>query len=663
MSRRWKILNIWLLSGVGLSAVWSLVLSAVLSQLPLVGQLELRIQDNLIRLHKPSILPKEILLVTIDRPIARPEHNFYAELIRGLIDKGAKVVVLNLPNSIRRPLDSRLENSLKQAIAKFSDQIVLVTYIKKRSHPLPSVIPVYHHLLPFDRQSIKPLIAPEQVHGFFESEVGVKDLTSPARQAHLAGDFHYVEDFHQTHQVKSVAAIALEKFSSPLANPAIVQIIENENTPLTQIAVNINFWGPAGTFPRLKISSICAAAAPLKRCSVSPTHPVTRQVRHKLVLLDLPKEYLTSLGVLSPFGNRMSVGEVQANLIASLMTNSYLKTTPQWLNYIVNTLGAICLGLLITAGIVERPTKSIRAKIWLFGGILGGYTGLCLLAAWQGSLVPLATPIVIWLGSGALVAVCLQLAWKQHQLHQQRQALAERQAVLLQARKLLHRVVTDIHDGPLQELKLVMDGIELLAINHPTVNPNPLLDKLEAVGRELRAQLGNTRTIAEKLEITPELEAGLERGMRQHLQHLVQKGELTLSIQDNLQPLLEPQSDSRWIDAREDIFRFFKEAIANVICHAQPPNGSATEISISLTQKRSQCTLLVENNATRPAAATLESPNRRKSCGGYGTKLMATIAAELPGGHWERISQADGGMQVRLVWTLHATPRDKTKDE
>jgi len=662
MSRRWKILNIWLLAGMSLSVVWSLVLSVAFSRLPLVGKLELRIQDNLTRLHKRSVLPKEILLVTIDRSIPRPEHNFYAELVRGLIAKGAKVVVLNFPNSIRRPLDSRLENSLKQAIEKYSDQIVLVTYINRRSHPLPSVLSVYHHLLPFDRQSIKPLIAPEQVHGFFESEVGVKDLTSPARQAHLAGDFHYVEDFHRTHQVKSVAAIALEKFSSPLANPAIVQIIENENTPLTKIAININFWGPAGTFPRLKVSSICAPAAPLNRCSVTPAHQVTQQVRHKLVLIDLPKEYLTSLGVLSPFGERMSVGEVQANLIASLMTNSYLRTTPKWLNYTVNTLGAVCLGLLVTAGIVERPAQSIRSKIWLSGGILGGYTGLSLLAAWQGSIVPLATPILIWLGSGVLVAVCLQLVWKQHQLHQQRQALAKRQAVLLQARKLLHRVVTDIHDGPLQELKLVMDGIELLAINHPTVNPNPLLDKLEAVGRELRAQLGNTRLMAEKLAVTPELEAGLDRGMRQHLQQLVKSGELTLRIRDNLHPLLEPESDSSWLDAREDIFRFFKEAIANVICHAQPPNGFATEIVVGLNQRGTQCTLLIENNAIQPAASTLESTNRRKLSGGYGTKLMATIAAELPDGYWERIPRADGGMQVRLTWTLDTTARSKTKD-
>ncbi|WP_317110813.1 hypothetical protein [Chroococcidiopsis sp. SAG 2025] len=44
-------------------------------------------------------------------------------------------------------------------------------------------------------------------------------------------------------------------------------------------------------------------------------------------------------------------------------------------------------------------------------------------------------------------------------------------------------------------------------------------------------------------------------------------------------------------------------------------------------------------------------------------ELMATIAAELPDGYWECIPRADGGMQVRLVWTLHATPRNKTKDE
>ena len=37
----------------------------------------------------------------------------------------------------------------------------------------------------------------------------------------------------------------------------------------------------------------------------------------------------------------------------------------------------------------------------------------------------------------------------------------------LYARKLLHRIATDIHDGPLQEFKIVMDRIELLQLDHP----------------------------------------------------------------------------------------------------------------------------------------------------------------------------------------------------
>ena len=202
-----------------------------------------------------------------------------------------------------------------------------------------------------------------------------------------------------------------------------------------------------------------------------------------------------------------------------------------------------------------------------------------------------------------------------------------------------------------------MDGIELLAVNNPTINYNPLLDKLEAVGRDLRDQPRNTRTMAEELEITPELHTGLDRGILQHLQYLVCSGELTLKVEERLQPLLELESNSTWIDAREDIFRFFREAIANVIRHAQPPNGTATRITVSLAQQGVKCTLVVENDATQPEP--LESTNRKKHSGGYGTKLMATVAAELPDGYWERIPLANGGMQVILTWSLDSTAEDK----
>lgn len=181
MGKRLKLHNTWQMTGISLAVVWSLLLGKLFSQLPIVQELELLIQDSLTQLNKPDSLPDEILLVTIDQPIAKPEHSLYTGLVKRLIAQGAKVVVINLPHSLRRPLDSYLENPLKELIKKYPDQIVLVTYTKKYGQTVPSSLSIYYHLLPFDDQKIKPLVAPEQVHGFFEYEDELKDLTSPAR--------------------------------------------------------------------------------------------------------------------------------------------------------------------------------------------------------------------------------------------------------------------------------------------------------------------------------------------------------------------------------------------------------------------------------------------------------------------------------------------------
>ncbi len=652
MAKILKALNTWQIAGIGLGVTWSLLLSAIFSKLPTVQKLELGIQDSLTWLYKPDDLPNEILIVTVDSEIAKPEHNFYADLVNRLITQKAKVVVINLPHSLRRPLDSSLENLLKELIEKYPNQIVLVSYTKKSSQQIPSALPIYYHLLPFDDKKIKPKVAPEQVHGFFEYETDLLDLTSPARRAHLAGRFAYVEDLYQTYKLKSVAVLALEKFSLPLRNKAITTTVQNKQIPLAQTTIGINFYGSGGRFPRLGISSICIPTSiQLNQCSIPLANFEAQKIQNKLVLIDLPKEYLASTGMISPFGDRLSVAEVQSNLIGNLMTGSFLKTSPSWFNSIITTLGAIFFSLLVSFQVVKNKSQYIYSKLLLSLGVIGIYIGFGLLSFKQGLTVPLATPVLTWLLTGASVAICLLLWQKQQQLRKQHQALAERQAVLLQARKLLHRVATDIHDGPLQELKLVMDGIELLAIKHPTLNPDPLLNRLETVGRDLRNQLSNTRTMAEKLKITPELQAGLDKGIQQSLQQLVSTGELTLKVESRLQPLLEPE-DSNWLDTREDIFRFFKEAIANVIRHAQPPNGTATTVTVSLFQVGTQCTLSIENDAIESFFS--ESSKRSHPSGGYGTKLMNTIAAELPNGYWERVPLANGGMQVTLTWSLKA---------
>lgn len=640
--------------GIGLGVTWSLLLNVVFSKLPIVQKLELEIQDSLTRLYKTNDLPKEILIVTVDSAIAKPEHKFYADLVERLISQKAKVVVINLPYSLRRPLDSSLENLLKKLIEKYPDQIVLVTYTKKRSEQVPS-LSIYYHLLPFDDKKIKPAVAPEQVHGFFEYEIDLSDVTSPARRAHLTGHFTYVEDLYQTYHLKSFAVLALDMFFSPVRNKASALAGYDKQALLTQNAVRINFYGSAKTFPILNISSICEPThIQLNQCSIPLANFEVQNIQNKLVIIDLPKEYLASTGMLSPDGDRLSVAQVQASLIGNLMTGSFLRDSPGWLNFIITTLGTIFFSLLVAFQILKNKSHFIGFKIWLALGFVGVYIGLSWLFFAQGLTIPLAIPILTWLSTGASVAICLLLWQKQQQLRKQRQAIAERQAVLMQARKLLHRVATDIHDGPLQELKLVMDGIELLAIKYPTLNPDPLLTRLESVGRDLRNQLSNTRTMAEKLEITPELQAGLDKGIEQRLQQLVSTGELTINVESRLQPLIEPE-DSNWLDTREDIFRFFKEAIANVICHAQPPNGTATGVTVSLSQIGTQCKLSIENDAIKSV-----SPESSKQLGAvrYGTKLMNTIAAELPGGYWERVPLENGGTQVTLTWSLEATAED-----
>jgi CHASE2 domain-containing sensor protein len=139
------------------------------------------------------------------------------------------------------------------------------------------------------------------------------------------------------------------------------------------------------------------------------------------VLIDLPREDLVSFGVSSPFGDRMSVAEVQANLIGNLMTDSFLRTSPEWFDYTATTLGAVFFSLILTSGIFKNGSQpTIRLKSWLSLGFVGGYVIFSVLFSWQGLIIPLAIPILTWIGTGVSVAICLLFWQKQQQLIQQR---------------------------------------------------------------------------------------------------------------------------------------------------------------------------------------------------------------------------------------------------
>jgi signal transduction histidine kinase len=273
--------------------------------------------------------------------------------------------------------------------------------------------------------------------------------------------------------------------------------------------------------------------------------------------------------------------------------------------------------------------------------------------SWQYWSLTITLLGLTWCATLLSVFLCMQLRRQKNLINQQqceidRLQTVEQTAVISQARKLMHRLASDIHDGPLQELKLIMDRLELLQIESPQLPIDPILDHLSTLGTHLRQHLSQTRAIA--LTITPELRDGLAQGIQTRLTQLTQSGELTLRVIQHLHPLEEPTLNSLWLEAREDIYRFFNEAIHNVILHAQPPHGTASQITVTLEQQNTHCTLTLENDGAPIDPAVFEPTPQQRQRGGYGTKLMDTIAAELPEGSLQRIPLEPGGLCVRLTW-------------
>ena len=117
---------------------------------------------------------------------------------------------------------------------------------------------------------------------------------------------------------------------------------------------------------------------------------------------------------------------------------------------------------------------------------------------------------------------------------------------------------------------------------------------------------------------------------------------MVLELHLDLLPLQEPQT-SEWFDAREDIFRFAREAISNVIQHVHPPRGTGTYMQVQLSQQDRCCQLRVENDGVEILPAKK---------GGYGTKAMNTIAQQLPDGQWQRVHTPESLTIVTLTWSM-----------
>ena len=519
------------------------------------------------------------------------------------------------------------------------DQLVLVTRTNSISNFRKPKFLIYNHLIPFDGEQLRPLIAPETIQGFFEYEPEAEfpvALTSTARRAHLVGQFFLSEEIDQNQTFKSTVLLALEKFEQ-----------QEQKIPLSSrfakipTQVEINFWGTSGTFPSLEVASICQPSKE-KKCLVVSPNQLSQKVRHKVVFIGFAEgNNIHTMAMLSPFGESMSGVEIQANLMASLMTDSFLQIPPQWVELIIIIFGAV----FISSGVYNCQNWRL---LWLILAIFGGYLGGCLILWKYKWILLIILPLLVWTATGISVFIYFILGRQKEVITLQNYQItqlkaAEQEAILSRTRKILHLTASDIHDGALQDLKLVMDKIEL----ESHLDVDSILDKLAALGQEIRDKLHNIRRLAEKMEVTPALRQGLDIGISAKLQDLVNSGKLTLTVITELQPLQEPELNSVWIEHREEIYRFLGEALNNVIQHAQPPHGTATQVCISLGQQGVRCTLTIANDGSIGESTTCE---RKK--GGYGTKMMDAIASELPDGAWEMSALPDGQVRVTLSWHL-----------
>ncbi|MCU0541222.1 MAG: CHASE2 domain-containing protein [Oscillatoriaceae cyanobacterium Prado104] len=631
LRKTWQRTALWL--GIG----WSLWWSVLLSELPLIQHLDLSQSDRLIRLNHPRTSPPEIVLVTITEEDLKTwglanEPIIYSNLVNRLLDAGAAVVVLNLlPNWVQT--SDRPNNPIETLVQRYSSRIVLVLPTSSATQPNPTEWRNYEYFLPLTNKG-KPLFSPQSILGFAEYEPEAKypqSVRSTARQANLSGQFTLTRNLDRIQPLDSAALLTLKKFK-PQQQPL--------RTPQTPI--QIHFWGATGTFPTLEAQSV------LSNNSSFP------QVGNKIVLVGFSEtNNPDAFAVCSPFGELMPAVELQANLLASLLTGSFYQIVPIWLQKALIVLGGILISQWIVFGKLDSPVRK-RYWYWLYPVLgLSGFSLVSVVLFGQGWILPITLLLATWTATGVSVFISLLLGVQKDSIDQQQCEIdrlhsIEQAAAIFQAKKMLRRIAANIHEGPLQELKLVMDRLEILQCNIGVVNLDPILERLENLGHHLRQQLNQARAIT--LEITPELKAGLDAGIRAKLQQLVNSGELTLRVVQQLQPLQEPESNSLWLEAREDIYHFFCEAINNVIRHAQLPHGTATEVQVSLCQQDRHCTLTIENDGAKLDPSVFELSTMPTKRGGFGMKLMKMIASELPNGILECVALPEGGMRVQLSW-------------
>lgn len=392
------------------------------------------------------------------------ERANYAALTQRLFLSGAKVVVLNLPSSFIVPQTLGLEDldaPLRRLIQQYPDRIVIATRSSQSFQQ--TELGIYNHFLPFSSLQLEYLVPPEHVQGFVQYRL---DAAGILRWADILAPF-IRRDSQERQIFASVEALTLSKLLPPRAE----QLFSHSVKPL-----QFNPLGPTGQVQTLPFEQVCPPRL-IQVCHGDVDPQIAQQLQGKAVFVGFVGGYPETFPVTTPYGSSIPAVEVQAQIVSSMLTGQFYTSMSFVGGGVVMEMAGILTGLVLMKKrqfLSMLPAQKRRPKgRTVFLGLIGIglYEGWCLvqflLFRW---IWPFVLPILVVGLTAASSVLTLVLLHNRDRLKMQQLELealrrAEQEAVIDQARKLLYRVATDIHDQELQDLKVVMDSVELLQCN------------------------------------------------------------------------------------------------------------------------------------------------------------------------------------------------------
>ncbi|MDQ8047077.1 MAG: CHASE2 domain-containing protein, partial [Solirubrobacteraceae bacterium] len=153
----------------------------------------------------------------------------------------------------------------------------------------------------------------------------------------------------------------------------------------------IDFRGPTGTIPTYSFVDVLRGRVPASK------------LRGKIVVVGATAPVLQDIHATSAAGARMMPGpEIQANAIWTALHGNPLRQLPRW----ATTVLALLLGLVATFLVARFGTVRALLPVALIGA---AYLGASILAFGQGTVVPMAEPLLA-LGAAAIAAAVVMIA-------------------------------------------------------------------------------------------------------------------------------------------------------------------------------------------------------------------------------------------------------------